>query len=80
MDLHDHKCGSFGPFWLKRISTLQALLVSERQSTVADEEKPNLKKDDANFPWGIGGTDYRLFEILITRESPDGWIRDRHQG
>jgi len=22
----------------------------------ADEEKKNLKKDDAIFPWGIGGT------------------------
>jgi hypothetical protein len=41
---------------------LQALLVSERQITVADEEKPNLKTDDANFPWGIGGTNSRLFE------------------
>jgi len=29
---------------------VQALLVSERQITVADEEKLNLKTDDANFP------------------------------
>jgi hypothetical protein len=56
--------------WLKRYSTLQALLVSERQSTVADEEKPNLKTDDANFPWGIGGTDYRLFEIPDNQAIP----------
>jgi hypothetical protein len=39
------------------MACLQALLVSERQITVADEEKLNLKTDDANFPWGIGGTD-----------------------
>jgi hypothetical protein len=43
-----------------RHTDLQALLVSERQITVADEEKLNLKTDDANFPWGIGGTTKKL--------------------
>jgi hypothetical protein len=39
---------------------MQALLVSEQEITVADEEKPNLKTDDANFPWGNGGTSKKL--------------------
>jgi len=33
--------------------SVQTLLDSIALITVADEEKPNLKKDDANFPWGI---------------------------
>jgi hypothetical protein len=49
---------------LKRLHFLQTLLVSAQQITVADEEKLNLKKDDVNFPWGIGGTNYRLFGIF----------------
>jgi len=52
---------------------VQALLVSERQITVADEEKLNLKTDDANFPWGIGGTSTKLLvsnrERLLSRHS-----------
>jgi len=49
---------------LKRPHFLQTLLVSAQQITVADEEKLNLKKDDANFPWGIGGTNCLLFGIF----------------
>jgi hypothetical protein len=51
---------------LKRHNALQALLVSEGQNTVADEEKPNLKTDDANFPWGIGGTKHGLSDASST--------------
>jgi hypothetical protein len=48
---------------------LQALLVSERQITVADEEKLNLKTDDANFPWGIGGTTTKLLVSQSARSA-----------
>jgi len=36
--------------------------------TVADEEKQNLKKDDVNFPWGIGGTDNQtILDLQLIR-------------
>jgi len=34
----------------------QTLIASSGQTIVADEETPNLKTDDAYFPWGNGGT------------------------
>jgi len=52
-----------------RHTALQALLVSERQITVADEEKLNLKTDDANFPWGIGGTTTKLLVSQSARSA-----------